>query len=82
MYVAMPDLHLVIAHVAFDSGYFGVRPSVMLGCEPTAVIFGVRMQAAQSNVGKVLSKSPCARRCWLASTRYTCLPELAIVRAA
>ena len=28
---------------------------VMLGLERTSVIFGVRMQAAQSRVGKVLS---------------------------
>ena len=27
----------------------------MLGCLPSADIFGVRMQAAQSSVGKVLS---------------------------
>ena len=30
--------------------------NVMFGCARTAVIFGVRMQAAQSSVGKVLSK--------------------------
>ena len=29
--------------------------SVMFGCALTAVILGVRMQAAQSSVGKVLS---------------------------
>ena len=27
----------------------------MFGCWPTCTIFGVRMQAAQSSVGKVLS---------------------------
>ena len=51
----------------------------MFGCLPTATIFGVRMQAAQSRVGKVLSNIAMwppmvARR----STRWTLCPASAI----
>ncbi len=57
--------------------------SVMFGCERTWDIFGVRMQAEQSSVGNVLSNLAMWPPIVLSrSTRYTCFPASAIVRAA
>ncbi len=57
--------------------------SVMFGCEPAVTILGVRMQAAQSSVGKVLSNwAMCPPIDGSRSTRWTGNPASAISRAA
>jgi len=48
-------LHLVAAHEAIHLGDFRVGPQGDVGVGAHADILGVRMQAAQSRVGKVLS---------------------------
>ncbi len=53
----------------------------MFGCSLTAVILGVRMQAAQSSVGKVLSNmAMCPPIDGSRSTRITSLPASARVK--
>jgi len=52
---AAAHAHLVVADVSGHVLDVGISPQVMLGWAFTLDILGVRMQAAQSSVGKVLS---------------------------
>jgi hypothetical protein len=51
----LADSDREIAHISIHPFYLAPGQQVIFGCEPADTILGVRIQAEQSRVGKVLS---------------------------